>query len=48
MPTLAVALTLIVMEQALLDQTAIAVSIGGVCANSEGSFDCECYRSGLG
>ena len=47
-PTLRVALTVIVMEQALIDKPAIAVSIGGVFANTQGSFDCDCDGTGFG
>ena len=47
-PTLRVALTVIVMEQALVDKPAIAVSIGGVCVNTQGSFDCDCDGTGFG
>ena len=41
MLTLWVALTVVVVEQALMDLPVIAVSICGVCANTQGSFDCD-------
>ena len=46
--TLRVALTVIVMEQALVDLRAIAVSICGVCANTQVSFDSDCDGIGFG
>ena len=48
MPTLRVVLTVIVMEQALVGLPAIAVSIGDVCATTQGSFDCDCNGTGFG
>ena len=41
------ALTVIVMEQNLVDLPAIAVSIDGVCVNTQGSFDCDCDGTGF-
>ena len=35
------ALTVILMEHGMVDSPGIAVSIGGVCDNTQGSFDCE-------
>ena len=46
--TLWVALTVVVMEQALMDQPVIVVSIGGVCANTQGSFDCDFHGTCFG
>ena len=48
MPTPWLALTVVVMEPASVDQPVIAVSIGGVCANTRGSFDCDCDVTGFG
>ena len=48
MPTLRVVLTVIVMEQALVGLPAIAVSICGVCANTQGSFYCDFDGTGFG
>ena len=46
--TLSVALTVIVMEQALVDLSAIAVSTGGVCYTTQDSFDSDCDGTGFG
>ena len=47
MPLLRIALTVIVMEQDLMDLPAIAVSIDGVCVNTRGTFDCYCDGTGF-
>ena len=47
MPAFRVSLTLIVMELTFVDLPAIAVSIGGVCANTQGSLDCGCDGTGF-
>ena len=47
MLTSRVALTVIVMEQAFVGQSAIAVSICGVCNNTQGTFDCDCDGTGF-
>ena len=46
MHTHRVALTLIVIEQAFVDHPVIAVSTGGICANTQGSFDCDSDGTG--
>ena len=48
MPTLWLAVTVVVMGLNLEGQAAIAVSNGGVCANTQGSFDCDCVGTGFG
>ena len=45
--TLRVALTVIVMEQALMDQHSIVVSIGDVLTNTLGRFDFDCDELGF-
>ena len=35
------------MELALVDQPPISVGISGVCANTQGSFDCDCDGIGF-